>query len=348
MNTTNTINRINRIRRKHSSTKSTTRKLPKSTTLHIKGSSSALYNTSGPSNWPSVGKPTMYSPMSAIPTPQYITNWGESVRKIYSMPVFYISCHGSIDLSMPTFKIPESVFILNATSGGEYCLGGDAFDNAIYEHYNQFHKLLVVDDIHDIPTISSNELFKYQSVVKQYYINDLGVYSIMKNSFKPSEDLTLPFENSNSFIKPTEINPKTGTKDWFLEDIIHKIQSKNAIYIFAGCTVGFWNEKNLKIPSKYKNIEKTTDFVQTMIYQADTAYSSQVLTMPLESLISYNAPINTGGPKLSRPSVSTVVTMARALGAPLHTVASKYGDLHIREYKTAGNILKKYKNMNTS
>ena len=199
------------------------------------------YNTTGPSNWPAVGKPTMYSPMSAIPTQRDQRLWEASVQKIRSMPIFYISCHASIIMSMPTFKIPKSVFILNTTSGGEFCMGGSELDRSIYDHRKHLHKLLIIDDIRDIPTEPMDARLRYQSIKKIKYkqpflskfkratdceypnflctfeelgSDDLGVYNITTKNF--------PFVNKNSLIIDREI--------------IHKIRSKNAIYIFAGCS----------------------------------------------------------------------------------------------------------------
>jgi hypothetical protein len=284
------------------------------------------------------------------------------------MPIFYISCHASIDMidsnfehDMPTFKIPESVFILNATSGGEYCIGGSELDRSIYNHYDQFHKLLVIDDIRDIPTQPPPEVLRYRSIrkldYKQPFLSklkratnceypnfkcifneyDLGVYNISNKSVP----FPFPFENSKSLLKQTQINPRIGTNDWFLKDVIDTIKSKNAIYFFGGCTVGAWRNDNLK-SHLYSNIEKTTDLVQTMIYQADTMYSSKVPTMPLELLKSVDPdiiPVNWGGPIISTRGISNVVTTAKAMNVPLHTVVSKWGEMEVGEYEKAQKIL---------
>jgi hypothetical protein len=264
-------------------------------------------------------------------------------------------------MSMPTFKIPKSVFILNTTSGGEFCMGGSELDKSIYNHRKHLHKLLIIDDIRDIPTEPMDARLRYQSIKKIKYkqpflskfkratdcdypnflctfeelgSDDLGVYNITTKNF--------PFVNKNSLIKDTEINPRTKTNDWFLEDIIHKIRSKNAIYIFAGCSTGEWENTNIKT-NMYRTIDKTTDTVQTLIYNAETAFSTQISTLPLELLSPTNVPKNFGANTISRPSISTVVTMAKTLGAPLHTVVSKWGEMEKGDYEKARELLKNIK-----
>ena len=322
------------MKRTHSSAKSTTRKLPKPTTLK-------LYTQP---------KPTLHS--------KAISDWKFQSSFIMDLPIYLIMCHSNICLSykacgitskpkssikgMPTFTIPDSVFLLNITSGAEYCYSGDMLSEDIYNQSSDIKKLLLVEDRDEIEmrhlmnssksSNSSNSSNSIKPLIRRFnratnveYPNfsctfvehnkliknhDLGVFNL--------ETTTMPIRNKNSLIHATEVGPHPEKPDvWFLEDIINRISPKNAIFVLVGCSEILISENS---PNA---IENTTDKVQTMIYRAELLYNSLVPTLDIktiESVDSAQVPYNYGSEPSYLPTSTTMVLTALAMNEPLHNV----------------------------
>lgn len=95
-----------------------------------------------------------------------LRKWTAFKNEIMNTPVYFINCHGSVcsnylrcgkgntremtleesAIGIPSFKVPKSTYILNLTSGDEYCLVGPRLINDIIFNINNFRKILLVND----------------------------------------------------------------------------------------------------------------------------------------------------------------------------------------------------------
>jgi len=338
-----TMNTTNRIRRKHSSTKSTTRKLPKSTTLK-------LYT-----------QPKLQS--------KAISDWKNQSRFIMGLPIYLISCHSTICVSykacgitskpkstikgMPTFTLPESVFVLNITSGAEYCYSGDVLSDDIYNQSSDIKKLLLVEDRDEIEmrnllnskssnsnsnaSNSSNSSIKplirrFNRATNVVYPNLSCTFVEHDKRYRKNNDLGVfnletthtPIRSKNSLIPATEAGPYPEDPElWFLEDIINRISPTNAIFVLVACST-IQIDKNST--NNINGIENITDTVQTMIYRADLLYNSLVPTLDIktiESVDSSKVPYNYGSEPSYLPTSTTMVLTALAMNEPIGSVYPK-------------------------
>ena len=195
-----------------------------------------------------------------------------------SIPIYLIACHSAVCISyascktpgrkqknpgIPTFRIPPSTYILNFTSGGEYCMFGTAAANMVKLHKDEFRKFLLLDDRDDVFRGDDPKEYTFVSSVmratqaeypnigctfkeKPEILNELGVFNL---------DTTTKIINENSLISATQLGPYKDDV-WYLDDIIQYVYStqkqKKGIFLFAGCTSGFkqaLTRKNLTGPA---------------------------------------------------------------------------------------------------
>ena len=212
-------------------------------------------------------------------------------EEIMSIPVYLILCHGAIcksyadcevprkEKGSPKFMIPESTYILNVTSGGEYCMYSPADSLLFKEEEQNLRKLLLIDDRNDtvlanatgyplLTTLMRATEVDYPNIRCSFtdpILTDLGIYNL---------STTDEFISKNSLF-----DVQRGTAVWLLDDLIAETYrvtgNSKGIFLFTGCTSGFRDNAQTA---------KAVDDAETLLYLAETSYSRIKPTLSVERL----------------------------------------------------------------
>jgi len=268
--------------------------------------------------------------------------WLNFANEVMSIPMYLITCHSSVCVSyeacktpsrtsrrpgIPSFKIPDHTYIMNFTSGGEYCLFGTHKTRLVLEYKDEFRKMLLVDDRSSVDRGEEKHAF-VSSVMRaadiQYPniscifqekegLNELGVFDLSK---------VTDFVNANSLIKAEDRSPY-GDDVWYLDDIIRetyaRTRTKKGIFLFSGCTSGF---KQAKIKSNLEGaIGKAIADAETMIHIADKSYSTLKPTLDRESITTLDPnmiPMNYGSPyPVAQPDPTSMAALVAATNSSM-------------------------------
>jgi hypothetical protein len=221
-----------------------------------------------------------------------------------STPLYLIACHSAVCISYascktpgrkgtPIFRIPPSTYILNFTSGGEYCMFGTAAAKMVQLHKNEFRKFLLLDDRDDVFRGEAPKEYSFVSSVmratqadypnigctfkeKPGIPNELGVFNL---------DTTTHIANEHSLISATQLGPYKDDV-WYLDDIINYVYStqkqNKGIFLFAGCTSGF---KQAKLPKNLNGpASKAIEYAHNLIRIAELEYGTTAPVIDRETI----------------------------------------------------------------
>jgi hypothetical protein len=194
---------------------------------------------------------------------------------------------------IPKFHIPANTYILNFSTGGDYCLFNEHMSKLVAKYKDEFRKLLLLDTRDDVNSGPSSKEYGVLSSTMRATQSDYPNISCtfkdaipINNSGVFNLDIATFFTNEHSMIKDTQLGPY-GDETWYLDDIIQYVYTQTGknrgIFIFAGCTSGFVQaktKKNLNGP-----IGKAILEAHELIRIADLEYGAKVDTIDRGTIV---------------------------------------------------------------
>jgi len=253
-----------------------------------------------------------------------IERWNQLKDELDATPFYLILCHAALCQSyaicrtptkpetnsgIPTFTIPPHTYIMNFTSGGEYCLFGTHSAAEVKYNEHNFRSLLLLNDRGNVrrgngvyPFVSSvmraAPHSEYPNISCTFHEDDPadnnnGVFPISK-----ADEPT----NEHSIIKQDERGPYPGDPEaWYLEDIIAETYKRTGInkgiFVFAGCTSSFIQAKSRA--NLIGIVDEAASAAQRKIYNAEVEYATLVSAIDKDRIMQFNKnllPTNHGWP----------------------------------------------------
>lgn len=296
-----------------------------------------------------------------------IQEWEQLKNEVFSIPIYLVACHSAICFSyehcrtpsrgpeFPKFQIPPSTYILNFTSGGEYCMFGGYESRLSKTHRNEFRKLLLLDDRSDIE--GQIKGFSFLSSVMRATNT---IYPNISCTFKEDEgqpnqlgvfdlDTTSIFNNKYSILSESEPGPyKEDPTAWYLDDIIHETYKRTGnskgIFLFAGCSSALTQASsaaNLAGP-----IGKSIADSQQLFYIADIEYNTLVPTIDKErireydpSLVVRNVNLHAGNRPIAQPDPTAMASLIHATGETMEGMFPEMESIDPENVKKARSML---------
>ena len=254
------------------------------------------------------------------PSVKLFRQWVKFKRYIYSLPLYYISCHSAVCLNYkdcgntqntnsykyPSFKLPKDTFMINLTNG-EFCSLTANEEYRIKNSDDIYKKILLVDFPSDARVLYNTTLF---------YPTISSVYRSSPGSIVPN--YACLFKDAHQDMGVYSFNPPAGWHesikigdDIFLDKVINKIGK--GIYIFGGCTSPYRSTVEY-VPAQ--------DYASSLIYTNELYYRNPYPTMSLNE-------INRFDPTFDLSDVGTKFPRSRQTGMNLATMANAHSNLSL-------------------
>ena len=254
------------------------------------------------------------------PSFKLFKRWEKFKRYIYSLPLYYISCHSAVCISYkdcgnkvnansypyPSFQLPKDTYMINLTNG-EYCSLSLSEESKIKQSGDIYKKILLVDFPSDV-TLAYNTTLLYPTISSVYRSSPGSIVPNYACLFRdPSQDMGVYSYNTPAGWHDSI---KIGD-DLFLEKIINKIGK--GIYIFGGCT------------SPYRTTVpyiKAQDYATSLIYNNELEFRNPNPTLSLSE-------INRFDPTFDLSDVGTQFPRSRQTGMNIATMAIAHSNLSL-------------------
>ena len=249
-----------------------------------------------------------------VSPPTSLKAWARLTNEVLTIPIYLIACHSALCISyescktpsrkqqrlgIPTFRIPSHTYIMNFTSGGEYCLFNASLAIRVKSTATEFRKLLLLNDRADVR--EGEEAHEHGFVRSVVRAAPDAVYPNISCTFKEDKgdnelgvfnvEETDIFTNEHSLIKHTDPGPyPEDPESWYLDDIINetykRTKTTRGIFIFSGCTSGF---KQAKTKANLNgSAGKAISDAESLIRMADVEYGTKVHGLDREMIESIN------------------------------------------------------------
>jgi hypothetical protein len=256
------------------------------------------------------------------------------------MPIYLINSHGSIcssyencrkpmrygifgdidpDLTrFPEFKIPYSTYIINTTSGGEYCLAASTLSQILIDAKDEIRPFLLLNSNDDVNTVTATPFLsafnraatgqQYPDMILGFDIDDgqFGVFNI-------SNMTEFTRESENTILSVADISGMSIENQIYLHELIELVYQKTGyrrgIFIVAACSGGKGAGSSERI--------QAIDRGEQLIHDSELSYSSVKATATPEMLSGhgYRVATNVEYPnELTVPSSETIASMSRLAG----------------------------------
>jgi hypothetical protein len=228
---------------------------------------------------------------------------------------------GDIDPDLtrfPEFKIPYATYIINTTSGGEYCMAAKTLSQILIDAKDELRALLLLNSKDDVNTVTATPFLsafnraatgqQYPDMLFDFNIDDgqFGVFNITNMT-------EFTRESENTTFSVADISVIENGLQIYLHELIELVYQKTrvrgGIFIVATCSGGKGSGSSERM--------RAIDRGEQAIHDAELSYSSVKATTTPEMLSAhgYRVATNVEYPhELTVPSSETIASISRLAG----------------------------------